>query len=84
MTCASCIISPVNLFFHLIIEPHLGNVVHDRDLELPVHEGLLWIGHLVIQHILKEDTGNTYSYVCFGDYKYDFVSVLSTHIQYIL
>lgn len=36
---------------------HLGNVVHDRDLELPVHEGPLWVWDLVIQHVLEEDRG---------------------------
>lgn len=34
---------------------HLGDVVHDRDLELPVHEGLLWVWNLVIQHILEKE-----------------------------
>ena len=31
---------------------YLGNVVHDGDLKLPVHEGLLRIGDLIIQDIL--------------------------------
>lgn len=33
---------------------HLSNVKHDRDLELPVHEGLIRVGNQVIQHILGE------------------------------
>lgn len=38
--------------------PHHSDVVHDGDFELPVHEGLVWVGDFVVQHKLGEGEKN--------------------------
>lgn len=34
--------------------PHHSDVVHDRNFELPVHEGFVRVGDFVVQHKLQE------------------------------
>lgn len=43
---------------------HLSDVVRHRDLELPVHEGLLWVRNQVVQHILEEKWDRRHLCVC--------------------
>lgn len=65
---------------------HLGDVVHDGDLELPVHEGLLRVRNLVIQHILEEETDREYLcvcvFVCITHVVETWISLLWSHCGY--